>query len=359
MDPQSLPPIPTPLSLRWREFRVRVLPALLFVVALGTVCFIWQRDLQAPMLVGAVEVRSAQVAVPYPGKILQLNVANFQVVTQGTPVAVLVPSDPRVALQVIQSELSLLQAKIDPHLREQQNQINYQQLRMDWLLQRAELATAQVNHELAQSELVRTQELHEAHLVPDSVYDIAVTAEDALATEVTERSNLVADAERMIRTMQFSSTSTLDLDPPLMATLKLEEKKLEDAAAETLPITLVAPMAGAVALLRQPGENVDEGAPVMSITATQPEKIISYVRQPMLFEPKVGMHVEVRTRAVQSKTAVAEIKAVGSHFENITNALAIGKLNTPFDLGLPIEIDVPAGLNIHPGELVDLTVRTD
>jgi len=359
MDTETLPPIPTPISLRWREFRVRILPALLFVVALAGACYIWQRDLAAPMLVGAVEVRSANVAVPYPGKILQLNVDDFEVVTQGTPVAILVPSDPRAALSVIQSELDLLHARVDPHLAEAKNQIDYQQLRMDWLLQRAELATARVNYELAKSDLVRTQELHEARLVPDSVYDIAVTAERALATEVMERSNLVTDAERTINNLQAFGASPLDLEPTLLATLKMEEKKLEQAAAETEPITLVAPIDGAVTLFRQAGENVTEGTPLMTITAVQPEKIISYLRQPIPFEPKVGMPVEVRTRAMQSQTAVGAIKNVGTHFEAITNALAVGKLGTAYDLGLPIEITVPAGLKIHPGELVDLTIRRE
>src|SRR5256885_566106 len=98
MSREPLKPIPTPVALRWREFRVRVLPVLFFVTALGGACIIWQRNLSAPMLVGAAETRSAQVAVPYAGKILQLNVENFQVVTQGTPLALLVPSDPRAAL---------------------------------------------------------------------------------------------------------------------------------------------------------------------------------------------------------------------------------------------------------------------
>src|SRR5438309_1090732 len=115
MNPEPLPPVPTPTALRWREFRVRFLPLLVFAGACASVGVIWKHNLSAPMLVGAVEVRSAQVIVPYAGKITQLNVDSFQVVTQGTPLAVLVPSDPRAGLAVVQSELDILQAKLDPH----------------------------------------------------------------------------------------------------------------------------------------------------------------------------------------------------------------------------------------------------
>ncbi|HXU78063.1 MAG TPA: hypothetical protein VN794_15935 [Methylomirabilota bacterium] len=359
MNPEPLTPVPTPTALRWREFRVRFLPVLVFIFACGTVGIIWKQSLSAPMLVGAVEIRSARVIVPYAGKILQLNVDNFQVVTQGTAVAVLVPNDPRAALDVIQSELDILQAKLDPHLAQQRNETDYQRLRMDWLLQRAELATARVNLELAQIELVRTQELHAAKLIPDGIYDEAVNTARLWSADVQERSNLVVSAELGVRRLEAFGAPLPEADPirPLMATLQVEEQKLAEAAAGTMPVTLVAPMDGAIQIVRQPGENLSEGDSIVTVTATEPEKIISYLRQPIPFEPKVGMQVEVRTRSLQAQTALAAIKNIGSHFEQVTNALAIGKIGTPSDLGLPIEMDMPPGLKVRPGELVDLTIR--
>jgi multidrug resistance efflux pump len=105
-----------PPAMRWREFRIRVLPILFFVAAVGVAGFLWQHNITSTTLVGAVEVRNVQVSSPYAGKITQLNVDRFQTVTQGTPVAILVPNDPRAALDVIQSELGILQAKLGPHL---------------------------------------------------------------------------------------------------------------------------------------------------------------------------------------------------------------------------------------------------
>jgi multidrug resistance efflux pump len=355
------PPIPTPPALRWREFRVRVLPVLVFVAALGGAGYLWQHSLTSPALVGTVEVRSAQVTVPYAGKILQLNVNNFQVVTQGAPLAVLVPSDPRAALAVVQSELDLLQAKLDPYLTQQRNETAYEQLRMNWLLQRVDLATARVNYELAHSELVRTQELHELKLVPDDLYDVALKTEQALAVEILERSNLVVTAETGIKSLKNLGAPQPETDPvqPLMATLKVEEQKLAQAAAETEPVTLVAPMDGAISIIRQGGENLSAGDPIMTITAVKPEHIISYLRQPIPFEPKVGMQMEVRTRTFQIQSGVARIENVGSQFEGITNALAIPRPGVPVDLGLAIEISLPPGLKMRPGELVDLTLQSE
>ncbi|HEX7617346.1 MAG TPA: HlyD family efflux transporter periplasmic adaptor subunit [Verrucomicrobiae bacterium] len=354
-------PIPTPPALRWREFRVRVLPVLLFVVALGGAGYLWQHSLNSPALVGAVEVRSAQVTVPYAGKILQLNVDNFQVVTQGAPLAVLVPSDPRAALAVVQSELDILQAKLDPYLTQQRNETDYERLRMDWLLQRVDLATARVNYELVHSELVRTQELHALKLIPDDLYEVALKTDQALAVEVLERSNLVATAERGIKSLENLGAPQPETSPvqPLLATLKVEEQKLARAAAGTEPVTLVAPMEGAISIVRQAGENLTEGEAALTVTATKPEHIISYLRQPIPFEPRVGMQMEVRTRTYRIQSGVARIENVGSQFEGITNALAILRPGVPVDLGLPIQISLPPGLKMRPGELVDLTLVSE
>lgn len=38
----SLPPIPTPAAQRWREFRVQVLPLLVFVLILASIALLWK-----------------------------------------------------------------------------------------------------------------------------------------------------------------------------------------------------------------------------------------------------------------------------------------------------------------------------
>ena len=41
-------PIPVPLARRWREFRIRFLPALIFTGALATVALLWHHVIVAP-----------------------------------------------------------------------------------------------------------------------------------------------------------------------------------------------------------------------------------------------------------------------------------------------------------------------
>ena len=353
-------PIPIPPALRWREFRICVLPILLFVVAVGVAGFLWQRNITSPALVGEVEVRSAQVITPYAGKIAQLNANLFQTIAKGSPVAVLVPTDPRVALAVVQSELNLLRVKLGLPQTEQRDETAYEQLRVAWMRQRVDLASTRVNLELARDELERNEQLHKQKLISDETYEISLKAEQALDAEVLERSNLVDTTAIALNHLESQSATSPTNNPAqsLMAELQTEEQKLARAAAAgTEPVTLDAPIDGMVSsILRHAGENLPAGEVVLTITATEPEYIISYLRQPIPFEPKVGMQVKVRTRTLQMQASVARIENVGPQFEGITNALAILRPGVPVDLGLPIEISLPRGLKMRPGEIVDLTL---
>jgi len=351
-------PIPTPPALRWREFRIRALPILFFVAAVGVAGFLWQRNITSPALVGAVEVRNAQVSAPYAGKIAELRVGRFQSVTKGTPVAVLIPSDPRAALAVIQSELNILQIKLGFPQTLQRIETGYEQLRVNWMVQRVNLASTRVNLELARDEVARNEQLYKQKLISDQVYEVSLKTEQALDAQILERSNLVSITETALKHIESEGVISPANNPAqsLMAALQTEEQKVAQAVAETEPVVLVAPMDGIVsAVVRQPGENLSAGDLIVTITAAKPDAIISYLRQPIPFEPKVGMQMEVRTRTVQIQSGLARIQNVGSQFEGITNSLALMRPGTTVDLGMPIEIGLPPEMKLRPGEIVDLT----
>jgi len=49
-----LPVIPTPLAQRWREFRFRIVPILVFLGVLLVLTVMWRQFVSPPMLVGQV-----------------------------------------------------------------------------------------------------------------------------------------------------------------------------------------------------------------------------------------------------------------------------------------------------------------
>ena len=61
MDP--LPPIPTPPAQRWREFRIQVLPVVVFVGVLTAVVCMWKSYVVPSGVVGEFEAIRANITV--------------------------------------------------------------------------------------------------------------------------------------------------------------------------------------------------------------------------------------------------------------------------------------------------------
>lgn len=260
---------------------------------------------------------------------------------------------------MVQSELDIIQARLGPSQTERRVQTDYQQLRTEWLVQRVALATAQVRLQGARDELYRQKALHEKKLVADDIYELAVTSEAALASEVLERSNVVHDAETGLKQLDalgvFNQTNNFITS--LSAVLDVQEQKLKQASAVADPVILYAPIDGVISqIYRQAGENISDGVSVLLIEAAKPERIVAYLRQPVSFEPKVGDAVEVRTRSLKRQIGRSQINHVGAQFEPITNVLATMRPGSVTDYGLPIEISLPPGLNVLPGEIVDVSI---
>jgi multidrug resistance efflux pump len=355
-----LPPIPTPPGQRWREFRIRVLPVIFFAAAMVAVGFVWRRSIASPTLQGEVEATLANVASPQAGIITQLKVSRFQWVSKGEPIAVVLPSDTRAPLALLQSEIDVMRSRQEPRLTQQRNATDYERLRLEWLLQKVSVATARVNLARAENELKRNEDLFKSKLISEELYDLSLKNKEALQTEVDERSRLIADLDQGLKrvTTMVDPQNSSSIPDAIGNSVKAQEEKLRLAQSKLEPFTLTAPMAGMVSVIyKGAGENVLDGDPIVAIRAPQSERIVGYLRQPFPIEPEVGMPVEVRTRAYGSALRVAQIVQIGAQLEPITNSLAILRPGMTVDMGLPIAISMPNDLKMRPGEMVDLIIR--
>lgn len=107
---EKLPPIPSPPGTAFREFRVKVVPALAFVVVLGFTVWMWRHQAGPTNLVGEVEMRRAVLTSVQPGRVARLLVEPLQAVTNNQPVVELVPAD----LSPVEAEASPGQARPEP-----------------------------------------------------------------------------------------------------------------------------------------------------------------------------------------------------------------------------------------------------
>jgi multidrug resistance efflux pump len=357
-----LPRIPTPLRQRWRHARWWVLPAVVMSTVVAVLAVLWNENIAAPQLVGQAEALVANVNSPKPGVLAELNVTRFQKVKAGDPVGRVIVASPQVlasSLAVIQAEIELLRVNQKPFAAQQRAGVDYTQLRLDWMKQRAQFASRQVDLQLAETGLHRTEELFKDKISSQKALDQAKASRDALHAEVAELRKLVADGEQGLGALQLSSgvEARFVTEASLRAAIAVQESKLRLTEADLSPVVLRAPIEGILtALYHQPGEAVSAGQSIAAIASQQPARIVGYLRTPVPHEPTPPMRVEVHTRGWHRKAGVARVVEVGAQMENIPAAL-LGPLKAGSgEVGLPLNISLPPNLALRPGELVDITL---
>lgn len=355
-------PIPIPLRGRWRDARLRVLPLVIFVVSILILASLWKDFASAPSMVGQAEVIQANVSCYRPGMLAQLNVNRFERIKAGDPVGQVLVADPKIlqaSLAVIQADIEMLRVTMQPVVAQQRTAMDYSQLRLDWMRQRAQLASARVNLQFAEADFHRTEQLFKDKIVSERFFEQAKATQGRLQNEVNELSRLVDEQTRNFEQLQLTNgvEITKITDASLRAAIAAQESKLRLTEAELSPITLRAPVDGMVDVIyHRAGEAVNAGEPIVSIAPITALRIVGYLRPPILQEPKPGTRVEVRTRGPNRQVGSATVLEVGTQFENIAPALQAPVRIANVELGLPVGISIPPNLKIRPGELVDLTL---
>jgi HlyD family secretion protein len=354
--------VPVPLHQRLQDLRLRIVPALAFFAALAGLVVLWKDNLSAPTLVGQVEPYQASVSCYKPGMLAQLEVTRFQKVKAGDPMGQVLVTDPKIlvsSLAVISAEIEALRAGMQPMATQQRTAVSYGELRLEWMRQRAQLAMAKINLQLAESEFHRTQELFKDKIVSQRAFEQAQGAQTRLQKEVDELNRLVEEQGKAFSDME--ATNVIDMakitDSPLRAAIAVQESKLRLTEDELSPIILKAPLDGMVSMVfHRSGEAVNAGEPIATIAAFNSVRIVGYLRAPVAESPPIGSRVEVRTRGLHRTVGIGNVVQVGTQVESITPALLGPVKLANLELGLPISVSLPPELKIMPGELVDLTL---
>lgn len=359
-----LPPIPTPPAHLWRQIRLQYLPAIVFATGLVVAAFIWMRWVAPPSLVGEAEPIRAEVRSPHVGALSELKVDVFQQVQAGQEIGRVAGADPRVleaALAVIRAEIEAMRTTMEPIIAQQRVALDFERLQLDWMSERVKFASLKAQLDLAEGSLTRSEPLYKNKLLTEERFEELKSARDSLQAQVQAQADLIARIEPGLKNL---SPETAGGSPAagLRAALKVQEEKLRLTEFQLGAIPLVAPISGTVTVIhRRAGETLTLGEPIVQITANQVERIVGYLRQPIPEEIKPGMSVEVRTRSFHRQRGIGAISGVGIQLEPILptllTAMRLPISNPPTELGLRVNITVPTGLALRPGEHVDIIVH--
>jgi len=229
--------------------------------------------------------------------------------------------------------------------------------------QRVEVASSRVKLQQAENDLRRAEALSKGKIVSDSVFEQTKATRDKLFADVQERTKLVEEMEKSLNAHKIGDRGDQGKVPGpeeiLKASIAVQEAKLALTEAELKPITLYAPIDGVVSVItRRPGETITPGEPIATITAMTSDHILGYIRQPISVRVATGMSVEIQARSFNRPIGKGKIVHVGTQLEPISPVLLLtSSASTSPVLGLPLEISLPPGLKLVPGEIVDLALR--
>ena len=369
--PHSPEKIPIPLSRRWREVRIRLVPLLTFLGVSLIVAWLWKERSDAATISGHVVGVQAEIRSPESGTLAQLSVRDFDRVEAGDLLGMLVVTDPAILqaeLAVVLAEIELLRLTMDPVAAQQRNLLSYTSLQLDLAEHRARLAMAQLRKNQVGQDLGRLENLLKDALATQQAVEQARTEFDVLAEEVAALSELVSSTDERLRSVPMEELSKRwKQESPLAAAITVQQRVLDQLQAEHMPRSIRAPVGGQIMHLRASnGSFVDQGDVLMHVYSQVPDYILAWVWHPVPFTPQEGMQVLVRRQHRGGGEALREIEQVGVRLElaeqttpNLVDRALEGvgqpsRSGLPGQPGLPVRIALSGDLDLRPGEVVDL-----
>lgn len=339
---------------------MRFVPAIVVLAVLGVTWLLWRNHVSLAALQGVGEGVRSYVTAPQTVRIQEWLVEPYTIVAAGTPLVVVTPVDARADFDLLRSLYEMARVRSESSLAED-NAMSFERIRVEMLKTKSELAIARVKLGQAERDVARNAPLHKEKLVSDDIYELSVNVRDALQAEVEEKAKAIAQIESRLERLSpigdpdaVHQAATVAADEEWLTRLETAQS----AAAKNLePLTLVAPIDGMVTVpQRQAGEFVLPGEPLLSINSLRSDRVVAYLRQPYRLDPKVGMPVQITTRTRTRQVFSSHVAQVGAHMEILTNVIAFIRPGSLVDAGLPIIVPVPDGIQIRPGEIVDVMV---
>ena len=356
--PNQLPPIPTPPAQLWREFRISMLPLIVFAGSIVLVMMLWKQYVVPVTVLGLVQTNTTPVITTLAGELTNLNVRQYDLVTNGQVLGAVMVYDPALTAAEVsraETETQLFGGRMDIAIDGRRQTIA--QLEVNLLNTKALLNQDKVNLLLAESNYVRQSELRLSNIIAQSALEIAQTTRDGLRGQVQDRLKLIATTEQWLGTLRPSIEAS---SVSMSNVIREDILRAQEVVRQTQkPIILVAPVSGRVNYAPyRSGSRVAAGTMIVSITPTNADRVTAFVRQPIIHYPKVGDPVRVRTRSPSRTSGEGKVIQVGSQLEQI------GLIFTPWaasksavDFGLPITVSLPPGMELLPGELVDVSMH--
>lgn len=156
-------------------------------------------------------------------------------------------------------------------------------------------------------------------------------------------------------------TDVTRLLAPIEAQVAVKQTEIDEVNEQIKRLVVKAPFAGMVTkVFAQPGQAVQAGTPICTISSEKSDYVLSYVRQTSSLRPQLGMKALVRFRGSKEMIDGVIVK-IGAQVEAVSPKQLFDPRTQEWGLPIAIEIHWPndekqQDLQPRPGEIVHVTV---
>ncbi len=352
---EDIQPIPVPPAQRWREFRIRLLPAVVFALALAAIALLWRLVVVPVGLTGEVAATQYQVRSLADGSLEELSVEPFAWVKKGDIIGLLIPgaaTSLSVDMGVEVSAFELDRLRTGMSVNRNLLELSTLELQRQKVFSDLQVAKSELN--IRKAEFDRNKELLAKNLQSKEAHDVSASLYAQASTTVEQFKLQLEGYETQLKGFK-EGQKLLEIRGQSDAVDKAIESKTNAMRFAARPLQLVAPADGMVSSIAfRAGETVRAGESVVTITSTNSTYIVGYIRQPIARLPKVDDQVKVRTRNFPRAAGTAKVLKVSGLYSFMNPAMVSPEGNRQ-EKAISFMISMPSGLPLHPGEFVDLS----
>jgi multidrug resistance efflux pump len=374
----SEPTVRTPWNQRVDDFKRRSLPLIVWSAAVLAVVFLLSTRVQEFEYIGLAEALQYEVSSSSTGTLDHVLVDLYDDVEPGDVVAKLDDRALAASIETSSAAVRQLRAEFEAtsaQVLSRKNldqaswtadlrrfQIDEESRRLQILDLRARINSDEIELERQSLAVARMQPLVESGVISQNEFDNAKLSRDSLRKLVDENNILLAQGESEYQTararrLEFerelpSIPGHDSLLAPLREAITVESNRLAEIEIARRGLTLRSPVRGKVSqVLCRRGQSVVPGEPILMISEGRVSQIVAYLGE-VESEVRVDTPVLVSSRLGGDGAAESVVTNVSPSIEMLPQRLWRDP-RFP-DYGRPVMIATVPGLELIPGEVVDI-----
>jgi len=388
-------------SFQLGRLRQHAVPVVVWLGAVACVVALFHHRAKRFEVLGIAQGQVRQVSATCRGRLKSVPVQLFQKVKAGDVVAVIdtIPDDEHLEaelaaasaqIQYLKAELAASRDRLTAEAANLETDrigahrrfsVDVENARLRVLELKAALETDRIMLEDIQlnAKIYTSQNISDQNVATYYERQRMQIEYAALAKKIEDNELLLAQAETdLIETQkrhdEFTQRQTQhpSMDTALEVTrraIEVQEREIDRLLARREPLVLKAPIDGVVSqilrrpvrrtgegvvrqMIRRAGEAVLDGEPILTVSATEPDEILTYARREQSGLVRVGMEVEIIKETEPAQIARSHVVHLGPIMEVAPQRLWIVPDNP--DWGRPMLIKIPPGMKLIPGEVVGI-----